>query len=381
MSLLNWLKGSTNEHFVIARFDAYQDGTLAKTETAVYEQHLATCQECRAWVQRQESLAAQVRMEMAPTAFLAPAAAARIQQNLYSSMRRAMIMNSIRSSAATVGALVVLALVVGVFILWQAGIGSGLQAPILGQGSAGQGELIIDQAALDKGLLKAIAADDLAGLASLLEASANPNAQSSPGRPVLFLAAIGGKEDAVRLLIDHGADVHAETVDGAILIKAAFEGHRQIVEMLLDAGADVNSTGRAWTPDDTALYAAVFNGHRDIVELLIERGADVNQSDSIGETPLIPAAAFTRQDNRQEIVTLLLENGADIDHQSDTGWTALHAAAYGGWGSPEGDLETARILIEHGAALDLKNEDGQTPRDLAPPGELAEMLREAMAKE
>jgi CubicO group peptidase (beta-lactamase class C family) len=121
MSLLKRRKGSTEQHFVVSHFDAYQDGDLAQTEMAVYEQHLQTCRVCRKWAQRQESLAGQLNVEMAPAAVLAPAAAARIQENLYSAMRRAVIMNNVRTSVAAVGALAVLALVVGMAAWWQSG--------------------------------------------------------------------------------------------------------------------------------------------------------------------------------------------------------------------------------------------------------------------
>lgn len=87
MSLFKWRNGSAKEHYVVANYDAYQDGALARTERAVYEQHLKTCREYREWVGRQENLAARLEMEMAPMALLAPASAARIQQNLYQSMR------------------------------------------------------------------------------------------------------------------------------------------------------------------------------------------------------------------------------------------------------------------------------------------------------
>ena len=119
MSFMQRNKESATEHFVVTHFDAYQDGTLAQTETAVYEQHLKTCRECREWALRQENLAARLEMEMAPAAALAPASAARIQQNLYSSMRRAVIMNNVRTSVAAVGAIAVLALIVGAVAWWQ----------------------------------------------------------------------------------------------------------------------------------------------------------------------------------------------------------------------------------------------------------------------
>jgi ankyrin repeat protein len=376
MSFMQRMKGSVTEHFVVNYFDAYQDGTLAQTERAVYEQHLRTCGECRAWVERQEDLAARLQMEMAPAAVLAPAAAARIQQNLYQSMRRAVIMNNVRTSVAAVGALAVLALVVGAVAWWQSsGFGTGIEAPAIGQGPA---LTLSGQSELDERVIKAIGEGDTADLAAALEEGADPNAESSPGRPALFLAASRGNAEAVRLLIDAGADVNADTADGSILVKAAVEGYPEVVEMLLDAGADIDAMGRAWVQGDApALWAAVASEHGviEVARLLIEHGADVDQVDpTTNATPLILAAST----NQSDMVELLLESGADINFQSSDGTTALHAAAFnpfGGRSSPE----AARVLIEHGAALNITDAQGRTPLDIALP-DVAEILREAGAK-
>lgn len=389
MSFLQRLKGPTNgsaeEHFVVSHFDAYQDGMLAETETAVYEQHLRTCDECREWVQRQVKLVVQLEMEMAPAAVLAPASAVRIQKNLYGSMRRAVIMNNVRASVAAVGALAVLALVVGVVAWWQSSsFGAGVQAPNIGEGPA---LTLSSLDALNEQVIKAIGQGDAAALAAALEEGADPNAQSSPGRPALYLAARRGNAEAVRLLIDAGADIHADTINGPVLIRAANEGGREIVEMLLNAGAEIDGTGSLWDVDTTAtaLMTAADRGHLDVVELLLERGATVNQLNSHGESALHSAAG----QGRPEVVTLLLENGADIDHQMTTayeiwaaGSSALHLAAYGGSGTRENNLEVARILIENGAALDLEDEDGRTPLDIAgPETEMGALLRAAGAQE
>ncbi len=288
-----------------------------------------------------------------------------------------MIVNNIRTSVAAAGVLVILLLSVSLVVLWQSGtFGSRVDAPTLGQGPVVQEEVALtDPPSLDAQLVKAEADGDLAKLTALLEAGADVNAESSPGRPVLFLAVVRGNVDVVRLLLDHGADVNAETVDGAILVKAAHEGHREIVEMLLDAGADINATGRAWAPDDSALYAAALGRHGDIARLLVERGADVNQADSLGETPLLVAVGR----GQPEIVTLLLENGADIDHQTNEGMTALHLAAYTpavGASHPE----IAQILIDNGATFNIKDAKGRTPLDIAS-SDVAELLRQAGAQE
>jgi ankyrin repeat protein len=383
MSFLQRRKRSAKEHFVVSHFDAYQDGTLAETESAVYEQHLRSCDECREWVQRQDNLVAQLEMEMVPAAVLEPASAARIQQDLYNSMRRAVIMNNVRTSVAAVGALAVLALMVGTVAWWQSSsFGAGVQAPTTGEVPA---LTLSSLDTLNEQVIKAIGQGDAVMLAAALDEGADPNTQSAPGRSALYLAARQGNSVAIRLLIDAGADIHVDAVNGPVLITAAFEGQREIVEMLLDTGAEINATGSLWDDDETtALMAAADRGHLDVVELLVERGATVNQLNSHGEFALHSAAAG----GHPEVVRLLLENGADIDHQTKkayeiwaAGSSALHLAAHMGFGSRDNKLEVARILIEHGAELNLEDEEGRTPLDIAgSKTEMAALLRAAGAQ-
>ncbi len=65
--------------------------------------------------------------------------------------------------------------------------------------------------------------------------SKDPFGGSSP----LITAAVFGKADMARILIDAGADINFQNNDGSTaLISAAFFGRPEIVQLLLDAGAD-----------------------------------------------------------------------------------------------------------------------------------------------
>jgi uncharacterized protein len=79
--------------------------------------------------------------------------------------------------------------------------------------------------------------------------------------------------ETMRLLLAHGADVHATNKAGEIALhRAARSGGRAITEMLIAAGADVlhcDSTG------GTALHEAEYCKHLAVVKLLLEHGADV----------------------------------------------------------------------------------------------------------
>ena len=79
---------------------------------------------------------------------------------------------------------------------------------------------------------------------------------------VLMNAAERGHADVVALLLDAGADVHADDDDA--LRWAASNGHAGVVALLLDAGADVHAD------NNCALRWAARYGHTDVVALLEE---------------------------------------------------------------------------------------------------------------
>ena len=83
-----------------------------------------------------------------------------------------------------------------------------------------------------------------------------------------------GRIDGVKLLIDAGADVHAE--NDFALREASYCGRTQVVKLLLDAGADVHAN------KDLALCLASNNGHTEIVKIL---------EAAMAASPARPAAA------------------------------------------------------------------------------------------
>jgi len=70
----------------------------------------------------------------------------------------------------------------------------------------------------------------------------NANSWSPDGFTALHLAIFGGSAEAVRLLIEHGADVDALATSDIARVRplgtAAFVGRSDLEELLLDAGAD-----------------------------------------------------------------------------------------------------------------------------------------------
>src|SRR5678816_721575 len=99
---------------------------------------------------------------------------------------------------------------------------------------------------------------DLAKMKLLIEHGADVNAKAKTGNTPLLIASIGhGKYDAIKLLIDKGANVLAvNNRKENALVRAALFGDTATISLLLGKGLDIN----AFTLDSTtALINAVLN--------------------------------------------------------------------------------------------------------------------------
>lgn len=196
----------------------------------------------------------------------------------------------------------------------------------------------------------AIRENNLAQLKSLLDHEANPNLADSRGVTPLMYAAEVGSLEAMRILIDRGADVNAQNdVASTALMWSVSDPAK--VRLLLDHGANVNlisETGR------TALIIAAFtNPSAEVVRLLLAKGANVKAMDTRHVTPM-NAATFG---NDTATVRLLLDAGADIE-TPDTfiGLTPLMNAA------GNRNVEAVKLLLAKGAQVNAVSKTKNLPK-------------------
>ena len=111
-----------------------------------------------------------------------------------------------------------------------------------------------------------------------------------------MLASAFGSYDAVKLLVDGGADVKAASAAGVTALHVAWRDEA-VVRLLLDHHADVNAkTQFGATP---LVVAASATGTAGVVTLLLDNGADPNAAENRGVTPLIAAAGVGNTASRR----------------------------------------------------------------------------------
>ena len=195
----------------------------------------------------------------------------------------------------------------------------------------------------------------------LLQHNAEVNTWDSEG-VTPFLAAMGsGNPDVVWLLLDHSADVHVRDNWGVTpLHKAAASGRLEIARILLELNAEVNTKDNNRS---TPLHQAAQNYRGDfpeVVQLLLDHHAEVSLHDSDGNTPL-HCAAFR---GHFKVVQILLRLNAEVNSLNNEGSTPLHQASEG-VPNDGGDPDTVRLLLVHGADIQVRNRSGQIASEVA----------------
>lgn len=141
---------------------------------------------------------------------------------------------------------------------------------------------------------------------------------------------------------------------------AAANGDIGYIKSSISQGADVDL--RVDSTDATLLHFAAWKGQHDTVKLLIDLGADVNATTDWGASPLHYAAGLYSKEclvaygsispglsaGHTTTVKLLLEHGADVNIRDREGSTALMKSAVCN------AADIALLLINHGAELNVR---------------------------
>jgi hypothetical protein len=164
------------------------------------------------------------------------------------------------------------------------------------------------------------------------------------GEKTIYTTALRGHQDALKVLLQAGANPNARTMYGTPIYAAAKSGNLDILRMLIKQGAEFKGLKGGYSP----VYVACHEGRLQVLRYLVNMGADIFSFDN---PPLVFTACTAGQldvlrylmDEMEWDIhrTVSGENGLRVDGKD----TLLYCACQ------RNKLEMAGFLVRHGAAI------------------------------
>ncbi|KAL7936459.1 ankyrin repeat-containing domain protein [Trichoderma chlorosporum] len=179
----------------------------------------------------------------------------------------------------------------------------------------------------------------------------------------------------------------------------AYWGLDKMVSMLCPSNIDIQAQD---SRGETALHLAAQQGHLEVAQLLLQTAAEVDTANDRGETALIRAA----RNGHTAVVEYLLVNEADALAEDNEKWTAFHWAIIGNLmdtaklllsyqansdglqlnkalivAAEAGNESAVQMVLELGASIDWKDEEGSTALTWAVPGGYENAVRTLLKNE
>jgi ankyrin repeat protein len=228
----------------------------------------------------------------------------------------------------------------------------------------------------------------------LISRGADVNARDGNGDQPIHNATVpgyieNGNEQAVanslaliKFLIEKGADPLAENDQKMQPIHiAAIDSTAEVVSFFLNHNANVDATTQSkegnfydgWQLIHFAAARSDTEGSLKIAELLISKGANVNATTAAGSDITMGGESPLHLSKLPAMTKLLLSHKAKVDIMS-TGLIKkqpIHHFAM------EGDVESLKMLLDHGADIEARSESGETttPLDTAVYWERADAVK------
>lgn len=190
----------------------------------------------------------------------------------------------------------------------------------------------------------------------LLSFGADPDIEDSKGRIPLHLPAWGSGNvaDLVRLLAPRTRNINHQDHDGntPLIELVRNDGNLEAVKLLLAAGAS-SGINLFSAQKGTALQNSTYYCTTEMMGALLDTGADPNLVRGDAQSPLMGVASVRTRGPL--LIGFLLARGANAAYADDRGNTALHIVVetHG-----ENAVESARLLVQHGADVNAAREPG-----------------------
>lgn len=203
----------------------------------------------------------------------------------------------------------------------------------------------------------------------LIEQGADVNIKTAYGATPLFIAIVQKDPKMVSLLLDKGADPEAKVADKELLFYAIASKQPEILMMLVNKIDSIDSNSLAIKPSEegiTLLHVAAIFGFNKLLKTLITHSiAEIDSQTKAGNTALMEAS----QRCNHKGIKLLIEAGADIYLKNENGHNSVDFAF------PKCSQEVQQLFVDVGvdaAAYQSSNvvhqsSEVHSPNDLVPP--------------
>ena len=267
-----------------------------------------------------------------------------------------------------------------------------------------------DRINLNQLFIAALLSSDNRRVNVLLSKGVHPMSYDQYETPAIVIAARTGNFEALRLLVEKGADVNVMDVNANTAMSYAirlsdtrmmdylFENgfmptrvnvsYQKDLEMAIKQDSMyimqelIENTGKTYLQTaaamaihygsdrslayliekgasikdlDTHSYSiaieAIHSKNPKVLDQVLQQGAQINQMDAYQRWPLLEAV----KSSNNEMVSVLVKHKARIDRVNNDGWTALMQAC------KQGDKDIVETLIRAGADINKKNRHGWTP--------------------
>jgi len=200
--------------------------------------------------------------------------------------------------------------------------------------------------ALDYNLMIASSKGYISEIERLIEKGADIEAQTGEGASALVFAVMNGRSEAVKTLLKYDPLLDKVTSRNETPLMLAVKNRNpEIAEILIRAGANIEFYDRH---EATCLHHAAINGFIEMVDLLVYYNAYAEARTKEGTTPLL-ASIWAGNTN---VSDLLIQNGASTETPDNDGFTPFLMAAF------YGDTVTMNILKINGADIYATNNAG-----------------------
>jgi ankyrin repeat protein len=192
-------------------------------------------------------------------------------------------------------------------------------------------------------------------LKTLLDNGLDPNAKTAAGVSLLMMSV--ADPEKVKLLIERGADVNERAKGGvtALVAAAPLRGNTEAIRLLLSAGAEASVI----TPSGATALGLAATGDPAAVRLILDSLPEAESrfrsgGNSFYADPLAKPAAL----GDENMVRLLIENGAHVNPRPEDGGRGVPALSLA---VINGQYRMVKLLLSLGADVNHRDPLGMTP--------------------